>query len=83
MGQVFRLDYQPMKADKAEGLNPRLVGQVFRQEKKMNKLMEYSLNPRLVGQVFRPTQPQHPISFLRLNPRLVGQVFRLGLVVYK
>ena len=65
-----------MKADKAEGLNPRLVGQVFRQEKKMNKLMEYSLNPRLVGQVFRLNTIQKQTSLFRLNPRLVGQVFR-------
>ena len=35
-------------------LNPRLVGQVFRQKLENENKELKSLNPRLVGQVFRP-----------------------------
>ena len=42
-----------LKFNRNLGLNPRLVGQVFR-PKVETKSEEYdSLNPRLVGQVFR------------------------------
>ena len=34
-------------------LNPRFVGQVFRQIERLKKRVAYCLNPRLVGQVFR------------------------------
>ena len=35
------------------GLNPRLVGQVFRLETADKSVFTTRLNPRLVGQVFR------------------------------
>ena len=36
-----------------EGLNPRLVGQVFRRTSRQTIQDAIGLNPRLVGQVFR------------------------------
>ena len=59
-------------------LNPRLVGQVFRQFVNPSTVAhEFCLNPRLVGQVFRHLN-KHILcgNNLGLNPRLVGQVFR-------
>ena len=60
------------------GLNPRLVGQVFRLDVNAKTLDGLSLNPRLVGQVFRQNyKSQEVLDAESLNPRLVGQVFRL------
>ena len=76
MGQVFRQEY---KAELLtwEGLNPRLVGQVFRHLNFHEHGSDVGrLNPRLVGQVFRQKQPNGCVPILSLNPRLVGQIFR-------
>ena len=57
-------------------LNPRLVGQVFRQLKEAGVKTSTSLNPRFVGQVFRHISVVTLTKQDSLNPRFVGQVFR-------